>query len=964
MENKPEENGVMIGLYTMIVENGMPVSLQMDERTLRQLGMRTGVTELDSFNEWWLRVAEIDRPAIINAIKSCIGGLRAEVRFTWFHPDMGVTLVLCSGLLMGFDGKRSTIKGYFKLRQGKEDKHDIAEKSRERLVTKLLLMDVLVDSFSICAVADIQNNEICILRDNLTPDFSVGNITFDEWREHLLPMVFSDDADKFRRINARDLMDGFFERFNNEYQVEARLLDPHTNEYQRMRIRYIRLPRKISDSYDIGIFFTAIKSDQSENFRELMRHRLLNGLALPYSNLDIINLKTGRFYSSSSRQGEFTETFEEIGNFNEAIVKYFDNCELSEFDYGRLLDTYLTTSMERRFAEGEMLLEDEIRHRRESDGTYEWVRIQAFQSVADEERNPYMAIVTIMPIDNEKEQQLRSKRQLEMALRSERQYKRAILSSATAVYSFNVSTGRIYDEIIESETAKPLLPELGLSRLCMFDDYVSGKSEYMVNADEAEIFRNTFNREALLDMYDAEQYNADAEYEFQIDGRRLFFRETVYLTKDLETDEIWGLITVRNITAEFNERRKIEQALREAFDQATNANSSKTMFMSQMSHDIRTPLNVILGMAAIAREHIDDSERVCECMDSIDRAGRHLLELINNVLDLSAIESGKKVLAEEPFNLSTFLDETIDIIRPLAEERKHTISVDIAPMHKHVVGDPAKLRQILVNVLSNAVKYTPEGGKIAFAAKELEPDRHDVCRYDFTVTDNGIGMSKEFVKRVFDPFVRTDSHRVGKVQGTGLGMTVALNMARMMNGDILVSSEEGKGSKFEITVCLKRGEMKSDLSAAVQKRDRKVRMSDYDFSGKRILLAEDLLFNAEICAEFLHQAGIDVDFAENGAEAVRMFEESAPGQYDLIFMDIQMPELDGCEATRRIRALSRPDAATIPIVAMTANAFLEDIRAVEEAGMNGHVAKPIEISNLAETLVRYFGDKRRKAVKP
>ena len=384
--------------------------------------------------------------------------------------------------------------------------------------------------------------------------------------------------------------------------------------------------------------------------------------------------------------------------------------------------------------------------------------------------------------------------------------------------------------------------------------------------------------------------------------------------------------------------------------------------MSQMSHDIRTPLNSILGMAAIAQEHIDERERVIDCMNKIEYSGRHLLELINNVLDLSAIESGKTTLAGDDFDITHFIEDMLTTVKPLAEKHSHTLITEIKPMHKLVNGDRIKLRQLLTNVLSNAVKYTPDGGEIRFTAEELEPDRHDVAHYMFTIADNGIGMSPDILPRVFDPFVRADNTRVTRVEGTGLGMAIAQNIARMMNGGITVRSELGKGSVFEVTVCLKRSEEHTGTVLGEISMDEpvKARMTDYDFGGRRVLLAEDLEFNAEIAAEFLSEANIVTEVAENGAEAVRMFSQSPEGYYSLIFMDIQMPELDGHAAAQKIRALSRPDAQSIPIIAMTANAFVEDIRKAKEAGMNGHIAKPLEIAKLITELKKWFGDRRKK----
>lgn len=951
----------LIGMFTMIIESGKPYALCMEKSFLKMLCLPTDLSPEDTYAEWLSHVREDERHNIQNAVNSSILGLQSEVRFHWNHKKLGWINVSSTGILTDISDGVITIRGFFKgcMTQSVSTVGSDSDSS----ILKSMVMDIMMDSFAVCALVNAETNSIHFLHDNIFPDMPQRNLTYDEWREFILGMVFRDDADLFRRMSSRQKMGEYFDKNDGEYSLELRYLNPNARKYQRMRQRYIRFRTPIAERYEILLVFTDIESDNRDNFKETMRQRLIDGLALPYQELDLVNLKTGVLFTSKSRGGVYAEAFDEAGQFDDAVRKYFNDCLFTEEERQKALDKFLTKSLARRFADGEKLIETECRHRVPNTETFEWVRIQAFESAADEERRPYMAIVTVMQINDEKEKELRNRQTLEFALRSERQYKQAILSSAMVVYRYNVTRDILYQEIVEENTDQDLalLPKLGLETPCSYNEYILRKSAYISVRQEADMFRKTYCTETLIDMFGSKRFTFDTEYEFQIGGKTGIFREAVILTKDLNTNEIWGLSTIRNVTDERNENKRIEQALRDAFNQARSANNAKTMFMSQMSHDIRTPLNSILGMSAIAREHSDDKQRVDDCLKKIDYAGHHLLEIINNVLDLSAIESGKSTLSYEEFRLSGFLNDTINMIMPLVENKRHHLSVSIAKMHDYVEGDVTKLRQLLINVIGNAVKYTPEGGEINFSAVELEPDRQDICHYMFTVADNGIGMSEEFVSRIFDPFARADDHRVSKVQGTGLGMAIAQNIARMMNGGINVISEEGKGSAFEITVCLRRSESHTAnyIGEIDLEEPKDVRMSDYDFGGKIVLLAEDLQFNAEIAAEFLEEAGLRVEFAQNGREAVRKFGESAAGYYSLIFMDIQMPEMDGYEATRAIRALDRPDAAEVPIIAMTANAFMDDIKAADEAGMNGHIAKPIDIPRLARELVRCLGDCRR-----
>lgn len=953
----------LIGLYTMEVQlNDGATTLTMEKDVLSAIGMDVDSDPATTYEEWFKAVHPLYRDSVRSAIVSCIGGLQAEVRILWEHKAIGLTCVAITGVLIEKDDARAVIKGFFKLTPYTEE-NSIDFLKKDTAVYKLMLSDVIMNSYAVCALLDIKTNRILFLRDKYFPEVENNNLTYDEWREFGLSVLFRDDADKYRRYTAREAMPGIFDKNDNEFQIELRFLNPQTKRYQRLKERFLRFKNPIAGQYGECMLFSEIEMDHGESFREMMRRRLIDGLALPYRELDLVNLQTGRFYSSKSRQGEYTEQFTDCGSFDEAIISYFDNCELASHERAECMDKFSVKKMVQRFMAGEKLIEAELRHKRE-DGLLEWVRLQAFQSAADEERAPYMAIVTAMPINEEKERQIHEKQVLEKALRSERQFRKAVQSNMMAVYTYNLSKDIMYEEIVESENSRSLLPDLGLAVPCSYNAYIERKAELLNVAEDKERFKKLFNTVTLLDMFNSKRYTVDMEYGFTaVDGRSGFFRETVIMTKDLETGDIWGLTTIRSITEEYNENKRIALALKEAFNQAQSANNAKTVFMSQMSHDIRTPLNSILGMTEIAREYADSPARVQECLDKIEYAGHHLLEIINNVLDLSAIESGKTVLTEENFSLSAFLDDMLKMFVPLTENRGISLNRDIERMHDSVIGDETRLRQLLVNILSNAVKYSNEGGSIDFSARELEPDRHDVCRYMFIVTDDGIGMSEEFKKKMFDPFTRADVRRTGNAQGTGLGMSIALHLARMMNGDITVSSEEGKGTIVEVTVCLKRGEDSDKLLAGStgSAKPKKVRMSDYDFGGRKVLLAEDLSFNAEIAAEFLSAADLYVDIASNGAEAVRMFADSKTDEYSIIFMDIQMPELDGYGAAKQIRALERPDAQTVPILAMTANAFLEDIREAERAGMNGHIAKPLEIPKLAEALVKFLGDCRRKA---
>ncbi|MBU5627303.1 response regulator [Oscillibacter sp. MSJ-2] len=539
-----------------------------------------------------------------------------------------------------------------------------------------------------------------------------------------------------------------------------------------------------------------------------------------------------------------------------------------------------------------------------------------------------------------------------------------------------------------------------------------------------------------------------------------------------------------DVTAERTEQARQRQALEDAYKAAQIANDAKTNFLSSMSHDIRTPMNAIIGMAVIAQANLRSPEKIQDCLNKINVSSRHLLSLINEVLDMSKIESGKIDLISANVSLPELIEDVMDVFRPLAAQKHQELQINADHVrHETVVTDQSRLQQVLVNLLSNAVKYTPDGGSIGLRVREVPSFAKGRGQYEFIVTDNGIGMSDAFIPHIFEPFSRAEESRINQIQGTGLGMAITQNIVRMMNGTIEVKSTLGEGSQFIVAVafdlCEEAEENDSELSglpvlvvdddrivcesaaeildelgmrgswvlsgqeavrrvvdAHEAKEDffsvildwkmpemdgletlRAIRrelgmdvpvivISAYDCSeieeefrlagadafitkplfkskiahtfhqfcqsgrseaaalpaeqapfrleGKRILIVEDNQLNREIAAELLKMQGFLIEEAANGQISVEKFESSAPGTYDCILMDIQMPVMDGLQAAEAIRALRRKDAKTVPILALTANAFASDVGKSHSAGMNDHVAKPIELDRLMETLQRWI----------
>ncbi len=404
------------------------------------------------------------------------------------------------------------------------------------------------------------------------------------------------------------------------------------------------------------------------------------------------------------------------------------------------------------------------------------------------------------------------------------------------------------------------------------------------------------------------------------------------------------------LTQANDEMRRAQDIAAEALQSAERASKAKTDFLSNMSHDIRTPMNAIIGITTLMKNELHEPEKLAEHLGKLESSGQLLLGIINDILDMSRIESGKTTLNVEKMNLPQQVDQLDSIIRQQAGQRLQTFTVETHVQHENVLGDPNRLNQVLMNILSNSVKYTPIGGHIRLEVDELPRNEH-YARYRFIVQDDGIGMSEAFQKTLFEPFTREEKSGTNKVQGTGLGMAITKSVVDLMGGSISVESSTGKGTRFEVVL-----EFPIDTEADMVQKTQALPEEEETvspLSGMKFLCAEDNAINAEILEMLLESKGASCTICSNGQEIVDAFASVKPGEYDMILMDVQMPVMDGLEATRRIRNGENPLGRIIPILAMTANAFLEDMQKSKEAGMDEHLSKPVDIAALEQTVKRF-----------
>ena len=470
----------------------------------------------------------------------------------------------------------------------------------------------------------------------------------------------------------------------------------------------------------------------------------------------------------------------------------------------------------------------------------------------------------------------------------------------------------------------------------------------VIEADAFRDFMESFSCENIRELVRKQVRDFGGEFLRRFGEEYRWVSVRVLFDAALAPEEV--VLCFREVEEEKHRQMRERQLLEESLRMARQNEEAKQAFFRSMSHDMRTPLNAILGSSELARRHLEDSKRTAEYLDRIDSSGRYLLGLINDILEMARMEHGQVQLEHRQFDLRICVEECLSAFRIQAEREHKNLREEFRAERTALLGDDFRIQQVLNNLISNAFKFTPEHGTISLSVQQL--DSGDYAKYKFVISDTGIGMSPEFLERIYEPYARELRFSDRQASGTGLGMSITKNLVVQMGGEIQVESIPGAGSTFTVILPLAAG--KQPLQAA----EKGEQTEPFSLEGLRILLAEDNEINMEIAAEMLEAQGITAVRAWNGAEAVDVFQAAEPFAFDAILMDMQMPLMDGCEAARQIRAMDRPDAGAVPIIAVTANAFSEDVSATTAAGMNAHVSKPINAAVLRQTLERLIHPQR------
>ncbi|MGN0583986.1 MAG: response regulator [Ruminococcus sp.] len=895
------------------------------------------------------------------------------------------------------------------------------------------------------------------------------------WEKFILRYVIEEDRDNMMNaVSASTVLHAL--KNSDEYVFSYRTIYDNTGIHYYQASFFRIFSRKASESQIIVGFrnIDAIVEEERERIKQREEQlRIIEALSREYHSLFKIDAATDKIFlyrtDGIGMDYDALNKLMEIGSYSKIISKYIDTYIVPE-DRDRIKEATDLNILEKQVPDVGLY---KLGYRRNMNGAIAYYEMNVVKTIDPKGMVTY--IMGLRDVNDEMQRQLKQARELET--------QSDIIEGLGSVYYSvllidpRTDTVTVYRE--DGKDGESIANHFSKHNYRWSEGVLSYSKEHV-----SEKSRSEFIEKLSLDYIRTCREDYSVTYEKMTADGIIYLQARVSFVQE-KNGSFVVVIGTSNVDNLIKKERQQEMALQAAYEAAEAASKAKTDFLSNMSHDIRTPMNGIIGMTAIAATHIDDKERVQDSLQKIAQASKHLLSLINEVLDMSKIESGKVDLTEEEFNLSNLVDNLLSMTSPQIKKHHHELSVNITGLiHEDVIGDSLRIQKIFTNIMSNAVKYTPDGGKISLSITEKPSHQAKIGCYEFIFEDNGIGMSEEFIDRIFEPFERANDSRIKKIHGTGLGMPISRNIVRMMGGDINVESKLNEGSRFTVTMYLKLREgsefnydkfinlnvlvadddklslesccdilndfgMNADgvstgkeaveyvIDHHCRKRDyfaciidwkmpdmdgiettRAIRkavgdevpiiiISAYDWSdieqtarsaganafiskplfrskladtfnslvsegtsngdedplaslenmdltGHRILLVEDNDLNYEIAAEILKMTGVSVERAEDGAKAVDMISSCSDGYYDIIFMDIQMPVMNGYDATRVIRSMNRDYCRQVPIVAMTANAFAEDVQAAKTAGMNEHIAKPLDLNILARTLDRWI----------
>lgn len=813
--------------------------------------------------------------------------------------------------------------------------HILSQEEKEHRVLTETLNATISSAFDEVFYADLSTGELLLQKSNSMYQSPSGN-SYSELGLRLLNTMHPRDQATFQQMFSQaSLLAAFQSGESRVYQQGLRRAAD--GQYHWISLEAVRLYSE-PDHHSMALLLLATidETKHLEYQTQLMSASILS----VFGELIILDLETEQYYvqkADASTAAALSLT--PSPDFTSDNRRYGLSL-IHPDDQERFFSFFNLQNMRKSVSSGSRKFFLEVR-RRDGTGQYRWCEMIG-TVVADEHGVHRTILLTFRDIDelHRAQQQQRAANQ---------RFMNAVNAFYDAIYEYDLTTrGSTIWKTIDSERGPAILLQ---KRQLDWDECLNA-----VHPDYRQAFSDAMSRDAMLQTLGVTMNEISLDLPVCCrDSVYRWFSVQIQLLERTEA-HVLTMVYLKNIDVAKQEEERKQAALRDALALAERSNSAKSDFFSRMSHDIRTPMNAILGMSRIAAANLHDSARIAECIDKIQLSSNFLLSLINDVLDMSKIESGKLEINPAPFDLRKLIAEIATICEQQAAQKKQRFTVSIDPLLGQLyTGDALRLKQIVMNLLSNAMKYSPVGGKIALRLTQ-EPPINGVNYLSIQVQDNGIGMTPAFLKRIFEPFEQEHVSDARTAEGSGLGLAITRNLVHLMNGEVSVESTVERGSEFRVLLPLEI----TDSSAAALAPPVDSESAHISLADIRVLLVEDNALNLEIAQTLLEMDDIQVETAQNGEQAVTRFRASAAGYYDAILMDIRMPVMDGLEATRQIRHLPHPDARDIPIIAMTANAFQNEQQDAKNAGITGYVSKPIELERLYEVLRGELYRRRQK----
>ena len=921
-----------IGLWCIEMDDGRPPRVYADETFREMMAMDGVMTPEEGYRFWFERIQERNVDKVRSAIGDMMEGRYSEIMYAWNHPEKGTVYIRCGGR------RDESYRQGVRFRGSHQDVSDLARKRmaierelhRQEQENSLLTRKSKRDRDILNALPGGVGVISRTPEGVWVPEFlSDGFAAMCEMPVEALWALYREDAMAGVHPDDKDRLAGELERyFNGAEECTELVYRLRKGESGYIWVRNaMTVMRDEAGTQKVYCVYRDITGELAE--KETLRRQYDERLAQHYRAAGPDVLLVGHSNVSRDRMMEV------IDHMNAGLQTRFGS---GRDDFFRGLSTYIDDAEERRcfletflngpvaeaYARGQTELVKAGFIRGGGDiGRYVQCKVSL---MTDPDTGDLIGILAITDV-------------------TEQTLTRKILNTLSVLGCDLIADVDLYRDQQTFLTVGGVESVPG--RRVSFSGYNRNALEtYVVPADRERLGRMLEPAYILRRLEEADSFSL--AYSITGDDGRVLTKHLTISAVDLRLGRV--CTARRDITESVEAEQKHKEALERALEAAEEASRAKSDFLSSMSHDIRTPMNAIIGMTALARAHLEDRQRLEDCLEKISLSSNHLLSLINDILDMNKIEQSQLTLNREVIRLPAVLEQMAAMFTQQARERDLRFTVRQGGVTgRPFYGDPLRLNQILINLLGNAVKFTPAGGLVELEAEELPMEDGERVRCRFTVRDSGVGMSPAFLEQLFAPFSR--GREASRVEGSGLGLSITKGLVDLMGGTICVESREGQGSTFRVDLPFEAAEEPNSSEKEGAGRAQPA----LPLAGFYILAAEDNALNAEILTELLEMKGAHLEVRENGALAVEAFRAAGPGTYDAVLMDVQMPEMNGYEAARAIRAMDRPDAKTIPILAMTANAFAEDVRAAAEAGMDAHVSKPIDIDKVVRLLRELTG---------